>query len=222
VTATRILVVDDDPAIRDVLMAALTREGWEVATAADAQGADLLVDMFHPDVAILDINLGKGPDGLALARRLRSRTELPFLFLTDAARVEDRLAGFESGADDYLAKPFVLAELVARIRVVLRHRLRDEPDILEVGPLKIDEAGRQLFVDGTAVELTRIEFELLTTLAHQVGQVASKAQLLAKVWGFEGYDDNLVEVHVSSLRKKLGNSAALVKTIRGSGYVLRA
>jgi DNA-binding response OmpR family regulator len=221
-TPIRILIVEDDASLRELLTAALSREGWEVAAAADANAGERAAESFHPDVAILDVRLGEGPDGLTLARRLRQRSDLPFLFLTDAAAVEDRLAGFESGADDYLAKPFVLAELIARLRVVLRRRGRSEGEVLEVGPIKIDGSGRRVFVDGEPIELTRIEFELLTALAHQADRVASKAQLLAAVWGFEGYDQNLVEVHVSSLRKKLGPRAAVIKTVRGVGYVLRA
>jgi DNA-binding response OmpR family regulator len=221
-TPIRILIVEDDASLRELLTAALSREGWEVMAAADAHAGERAAESFHPDAAILDIRLGDGPDGLTLARRLRQRSDLPFLFLTDAAAVEDRLAGFESGADDYLAKPFVLAELVARLRVVLRRRTKAEPDVIEVGPLKIDESGRRVFVEGQPVELTRIEFELLTALARQAGRVASKAELLSAVWGFEGYDQNLVEVHVSSLRKKLGRQAMVIQTLRGVGYVLRS
>ncbi|MEA3076567.1 MAG: two-component system, OmpR family, response regulator [Actinomycetota bacterium] len=221
-TPIRILIVEDDPSLRELLTAALSREGWEVMAAADANAGEKAAEWFHPDAAVLDIRLGEGPDGLTLARRLRQRSDLPFLFLTDAAAVEDRLAGFESGADDYLAKPFVLAELVARLRVVLRRRAKAAAEVIEVGPLKIDESGRRVFVDGQPVELTRIEFELLTALARQAGRVASKAQLLSTVWGFEGYDQNLVEVHVSSLRRKLGRQSSVIQTLRGVGYVLRS
>jgi DNA-binding response OmpR family regulator len=218
----RLLVVEDDDSLRDLLGAALAREGWEVEAVADAEGGERAVEQFAPDVVILDIRLGDGPDGLTLARRIRSSSDIPFVFLTDASRIEDRLVGFESGADDYLAKPFILAELLARIRVVLRRRGRLGNEIIEIGPLKIDESGRRVFVDGSLVELTRIEFELITALAQQPGRVASKVQLLSRVWGFEGYDQNLVEVHVSSLRRKLGERAALVQTVRGVGYVLRS
>jgi DNA-binding response OmpR family regulator len=221
VNEARILVVEDDPALRDMLAAALQREGWDVCAVADAAAGERAVDAFVPDVAILDIHLGDGPDGLVLARRIRQRSDLPFVFLTDRDAVEDRLAGFESGADDYLAKPFILAELLARLRVVLRRRGRITSSIIQVGSLKIDESGRRAFVGDELVELTRIEFELLARLASQVGRVASKTDLLARVWGFEGYDQNLVEVHVSSLRRKLGASASMIQTVRGVGYVLR-
>jgi DNA-binding response OmpR family regulator len=217
----RILVVEDDQSLRELLRAALEREGWDVHAVGDAGAGESAVERFNPDVAILDIRLGDGPDGLTLARRIRQRSDLPFLFLTDRSGVEDRLAGFESGADDYLAKPFILAELLARVRVVLRRRGRIGNDVLEIGALKIDPSGRRVFVDGQLVELTRFEFELLTQLASQAGRVASKTDLLSRVWGFEGYDQNLVEVHVSSLRRKLGEHGSSIQTVRGVGYVLR-
>lgn len=218
----RILVVEDDQSLRDLLRAALEREGWEVNACADAYEGEAAVEAFQPDVAILDIHLGDGPDGFTLARRIRTRSQVPFVFLTDRSTVEDRLAGFDSGADDYVAKPFILAELLARLRVVLRRRERAAaPEVVEVGPLRIDESGRRAFVDGKLLELTRIEFELLANLAGQIGRVASKTDLLARVWGFEGYDQNLVEVHISSLRRKLGDAGALIQTVRGVGYVIR-
>jgi two-component system, OmpR family, response regulator len=222
VNPARILLVEDEPSLREMLTASLEREGWDVKAVADAKAAEAAVERFQPDVAILDIQLGEGPDGLTLARRIRQRSDLPFLFLTDRSGVDDRLAGFESGADDYLAKPFILAELLARLRVVLRRRGRLGSDVIEFESLLIDEGGRRVTVDGELVELTRIEFELLSRLASQIGRVASKTDLLARVWGFEGYDQNLVEVHISSLRRKLGDSGRLIQTVRGVGYVLRA
>ncbi|HUP86454.1 MAG TPA: response regulator transcription factor [Acidimicrobiales bacterium] len=222
VPPARILVVEDDQSLRDLLSASLEREGWEVRAVPDAKTAEAAVDGFRPDVAILDIQLGDGPDGLTLAKRIRQRSDLPFVFLTDRSGVDDRLAGFETGAEDYLAKPFILAELLARLRVVLRRQGRLGNAIVDMGPLQIDEGGRRVTVDGELVELTRIEFELLLRLAAQVGRVASKSDLLARIWGFEGYDQNLVEVHISSLRRKLGTSGSLIQTVRGVGYVLRA
>jgi two-component system, OmpR family, response regulator len=217
----RILIVEDDQSLRELLVAALEREGWDVHAVGDATTGESAVERFNPDVAVLDIRLGDGPDGLTLARRIRQRSDLPFLFLTDRTGVEDRLAGFESGADDYLAKPFILAELLARLRVVLRRRGRIGNDSIEIGPLKIDPSGRRVFVEDELVELTRIEFELLTQLATQAGRVASKTDLLSRVWGFEGYDQNLVEVHISALRRKLRGHGSMIQTVRGVGYVLR-
>ena len=223
VNPARILIVEDDQSLRDLLTAALQREGWDVRAVSDALAGEQAVDQFLPDVAILDIQLGDGPDGLTLAKRIRQKSDVPFVFLTDRAGVEDRLAGFETGADDYLAKPFILAELLARLRVVLRRRGRiGAAEVVEIGALRIDESGRRAFVLDELVELTRIEFELLANLAGQIGRVASKTDLLARVWGFEGYDQNLVEVHISSLRRKLGEAGRLIQTVRGVGYVLRA
>ena len=219
----RILVVDDDPAICDLLSAALEREGWEVRTASDARSGEETVNAFEPDLAILDIRLGPGPDGFSLAKRVRQRSDLPFIFLTDDSSVEARLAGFEVGADDYVPKPFVLAELVARVRALLRRVGAASGNVIEIGGLKIDGSGRRAMLGDEVLDLTRIEFELLTALARQAGRVASKGALLTQVWGFDGYDQNLVEVHVSSLRRKLGAPGRkLIQTVRGVGYVLRA
>ena len=219
----RILVVDDDPALRDLLVASLEREGWTVVSAVDADDAEVALDRLEFDLAILDVRLGAGADGFTLAKRVRSRSDMPFIFLTDESSVEARLAGFESGADDYLPKPFVLAELVARVRALLRRAGRGAGKVLEVGPLRIDESGRRVLVRDQTLDLTRIEFELLAVLAKQSGRVVSKAALLTQVWGFDGYDQNLVEVHVSSLRRKLGAyGKTLIQTVRGVGYVLRA
>lgn len=217
----RVLIVEDDPNLSGLLGAALQMEGWQVDVASDALQAEQAVEDFRPDVAILDVHLGAGPDGLTLARRIRNNSDLPFLFLTDRVTIEDKLAGFESGADDYLAKPFNLAELVARLRVILARRNLTRREVFELGALKIDESGRRVLVGGEPVDLTRLEFELLRALAGQVGRVTSKSQLLSQVWGFEAYDENLVQVAVSSLRRKLGSCGSLLQTVRGVGYVLR-
>ena len=221
-TSARVLVVDDDASLRELLVAALQREGWTVEAVGSASAAERALESFQPDLAILDIRLGAGPDGFTLAKRVRQRSDLPLIFLTEQTSVEDRLAGFETGGDDYLPKPFVLAELVARVRALLRRSGRSVSNILQIGPLKIDESGRRATLGSRNLELTRIEFELLTTLARQADRVASKTALLTQVWGFDGYDQNLVEVHVSSLRRKLGGDGKdLIQTVRGVGYVLR-
>ena len=220
--AVRILIVDDDAGMRALLRTALGREGYRVDEAADAAGGERAVEAFRPDLAILDIHLGAGPDGLTLARHLRARSSLPIVFLTDASEIADRLAGFETGADDYIPKPFVVAELLARVGALLRRAGTLPGGTVEAGPLRIDERGRQVFLGDDRLDLTRIEFELLDVLARQAGRVVSKSELLSRVWGFEGYDQNLVEVHVSSLRRKLRGGASLLETVRGVGYVLRA
>ncbi len=217
----RILIVDDDPGMRELLRTVFVREGFVVDTAADAAGGERAADASRPDVAILDIRLGAGPDGLTLARQLRARSDLPLVLLTSATEVADRLAGFETGADDYVAKPFVTAELVARVRALLRRSGALSGGRITAGPLRIDENGRRVYLDEAPVDLTRIELELLAVLARQSGRVVSKPELLRRVWGFDGYDHNLVEVHVSSLRRKLGPAASLIETVRGVGYVLR-
>ena len=217
----RVLVVEDDVAIAELVAAALGREGFETCLAGDAVAAAAMAKTFHPDLAILDVRLGPGADGLAVARQLRRSSDLPVVFLTEASSVEDRLAGFETGADDYIAKPFELAELLARVRALLRRSGRLTSAVWAVGALSIDEGGRRVFLDGELLDLTRIEFDLLLALARQPGRVATKTQLLANVWGFDGYDPNLVEVHISSVRRKLGGGAGLVQTVRGVGYVLR-
>ena len=219
--AVRILVVDDDADLRDLLERALAREGFEARSVARAEDVDRVIHTFPPDLAILDVHLGPGADGYALARRLRLSGDIPFLFLTEASSMEARLTGFETGADDYVAKPFELAELLARVRALLRRAGKAAAGVWEIGPLKIDESGRRVFLEGEGCDLTRIEFDLLAALARQPGRVLTKTQLLSMVWGFDGYDPNLVEVHVSSLRRKLGSGAGLIQTVRGVGYVLR-
>lgn len=201
---------------------ALRRAGDEVR--AESEGSDLaeMVAAFHPDLAIFDIRLPTGDDGFNLALRLRSMAEVPVLFVTAADDLEDRLRGFEVGADDYLIKPFAVAELLARIRVVLRRTGRLTSPTFEVCDLMVDEANRTVRRAGVEIPLTRTEFELLSLLGRNAGQVFSKVQLLSLVWGFDGYDPNLVEVHVSALRRKLeAHGGRLIHTERGEGYVLR-
>jgi two-component system, OmpR family, response regulator len=220
--APRILVVEDDPALRDSLAVALRAEDYEVETAADGTAGLASLDAFRPDLAVLDVRLPAGPDGLALARELRARGDAPVLFLSALGDLQDRLAGFEAGGDDYLTKPFSTSELLVRIQALLRRSGRLEARAWQVADLVVDEAARTVTRDGTEVELTRTEFDLLAALGRNVGTVVSKARLLAMVWGFETYDENLVEVHISALRRKLEAAGPrLVHTVRGVGYVLR-
>jgi two-component system, OmpR family, response regulator len=221
-TAPRILVVEDDTAVRDSLAVALRAEGYEVETAADGRAGLAAFDAFRPDLAILDVRLPRGPDGLELATQLRARGDAPVLFLSALGEVEDRIAGLEAGGDDYLTKPFSTNELLLRVQALLRRAGRLEARAWQVGDLVVDEAARTAARAGVEVELTRTEFDLLVALGRNVGTVVSKARLLALVWGFETYDENLVEVHISALRRKLEAAGPrLVHTVRGVGYVLR-
>jgi DNA-binding response OmpR family regulator len=158
-----------------------------------------------------------------MARLLRGSSDLPLLFVTAADSVHARLEGFNAGGDDYLVKPFSMAELLARIHALLRRTGRLASDVRQIADLVIDEGARTVMRAGIAVPLTRTEFDLLDALAQRPGQVLSKIQLLTRVWGFEAYGANLVEVHVSALRRKLeAHGPRLLHTVRGTGYVLRA
>lgn len=218
----RVLVVEDDRSVRDAVAVALRDEDWTVRALPDGRGLAETLRSFRPDVAVLDIRLPHGPDGLALARRIRASSQMPILFLTALDEVHQRLEGFEAGADDYLAKPFSMAELVARIRVLLRRVGRLRSETWQAADLVVDEAARTVIRGEHEVELTRTEFDLLVELGHRRGQVLSKERLLSLVWEFDAYDPNLVEVHISSLRRKLeAHGDRLIHTVRGVGYVLR-
>src|SRR5215207_8971903 len=203
----RVLVVEDEPVLRETIAAALQDAGFVVLAAADGRGLDAAVDRFRPDAAVLDISL-PGPDGLTLARRLQARAPTAVVFVTARDAVADRLAGFSAGADDYLVKPFVLAELVARLRAVLRRTGRLVSPTVQVGE---------------PVPLTATELRLLAYLVRNRGRVLSKTQILTQVWGYDEYDPNLVEAHVSALRRKLeAHGPRLVHTVRGIGYRVAA
>ena len=209
--------------MRTSLEVALRQEGYEVCACPDASGIQRVVDQFRPELAILDVHLGTGPDGYSTARLLRGQSSLPVIMLTAADTVAERLEGFSSGADDYIVKPFSVAELLARIEAVLRRTGRLTSAVRQFADVIIDDSARTVLRAGQELELTRTEFDLLTVMAKHPGQVLSKVQLLTQVWGFDAYDVNLVEVHMSSLRRKLeAHGPRLVQTVRGVGYVLRA
>lgn len=219
----RVLVVEDDRPVRMSLEVALREEGYEVCACADASGLQRVVEQFRPDLAILDVRLATGPDGYSTARLLRSQSNLPIIMLTAADTVAERLEGFNAGADDYLIKPFSMAELLARVDALLRRAGRITSAVRQAGDVIIDDAARTVIRDGEKLDLTRTEFDLLAVLAKHPGQVLSKVQLLTQVWGFDAYDVNLVEVHMSSLRRKLeAHGPRLIQTVRGVGYVVRA
>jgi two-component system OmpR family response regulator len=217
----RILVVDDDASMRYLMEFAFDAEGYEVRAEGDGRDIEGVVVQFRPDLAVLDVRLPVGPDGYAIARRLRAASDIPILFLTVADTHEERGAGFEAGADDYLAKPVDLDELSWRIRALLRRSRRLESPTLQIGDLVLDQEAHIAMRAGEQLELTGTEYQLLCVLARDSGRVVSKQQLLEQVWGF-GYDPNVVEVHMSSLRRKLEvHGERLIHTVRGAGYLIR-
>jgi DNA-binding response OmpR family regulator len=216
-------VIEDEAGVRDAIAGALSDEGFDVRTSPDGGDTELLLDTYRPDIAILDVGLGAGPDGFSVARRLRARSDIPFLFVTSAGDLSERLTGFDIGADDYLLKPFPMAELVARVRAVLRRSDQLSRSVWRVGDILIDEDAHAVVVGAEPVVLTALEFQLLVALARRPGRVMSKVQLLNEVWGFDHYALNIVEVHVSALRKKLeAHAPRVIHTVRNVGYVLRA
>jgi two-component system alkaline phosphatase synthesis response regulator PhoP len=227
VMARRILVVDDNPKITEVLSAYLTAEGFEVEIAADGPSAVAAVERHVPDLALLDIML-PGLDGVELTRRFQREHDLPVILVTARTDEVDRLIGLEVGADDYVSKPFSPREVVARVKAVLRRveraetRSAEEP--LRVGGLVVDPAGREVAVDGRGVELTRTEFDMLQTMATHPGRVYTRMQLMEAAQGdaYEGYE-RTVDAHVKNLRRKLGDDPReprFVQTVFGVGYKL--
>ncbi|TXR55121.1 response regulator transcription factor [Quadrisphaera setariae] len=219
--AARALVVEDDASVREALVEALRSDGFVVEALPDGEGFEGAVDAFRPDVALLDVMLPGLRDGFALARALRERSDAGLLFLTARDAVDDRLRGFSTGADDYVVKPYVTAELLARVRALLQ-RLGRVPSTVQVGDLVLDEASSVATRGGHVLDLTGTEHRLLAYLVAGRGRTLSKTQILTQVWGYEDYDPNLVEVHVSALRRKTeAHGPRLIHTVRGLGYVLR-
>ncbi len=214
------LIVEDDEAIREAVSAALGGAGYEVRALVDGRDLEAALGGFRPDVVLVDVML-PGRNGFALLEVVRSHTDAGVLMLTARDGVADRLRGLDSGADDYIVKPFVLAELVARVAAVLR-RLGRIPSTVQVGDVVIDAAAGTVVRAGKPLELTATELRLIGYLAAQRGRTVSKLQILTQVWGYDDYDTNLVEVHVSALRRKLEASGPRVlHTVRGIGYVMR-
>ncbi|MCL6562041.1 MAG: response regulator transcription factor [Firmicutes bacterium] len=218
----RVLVVDDEESIRDLLTIGLQHRGYQVYPYADAESAWAALPQVHPAAAILDIML-PGQDGMELCRSLRRDfPDLYILMLTARDAVSDRVQGLEQGADDYLVKPFDLDELVARLRAGLRRIHRDEPTVYRFGDLVLDDTAHRVQRGEKTVVLTAKEFELLRYLMQHPGRVLSKSQIIAEVWGYQyPGDENLVEVHMYSLREKIGDrDKTIIQTVRGFGYRL--
>ncbi|MFD3722030.1 response regulator transcription factor [Streptomyces sp. NPDC058674] len=229
----RILVVDDEPAVREALRRSLAFEGYSVRTAVDGVDALDTADAYSPDLIVLDIQMPR-MDGLTAARRLRAAGSVtPVLMLTARDTVGDRVTGLDAGADDYLVKPFELDELFARVRALLRRSSYAAPrpgggehdDALSFGDLRMDLATREVTRAGRPVELTRTEFTLLEMFLAHPRQVLTREQILKTVWGFDFEpSSNSLDVYVMYLRRKTeaGGEPRLVHTVRGVGYVLRA
>ncbi|MEP6761401.1 MAG: response regulator transcription factor [Sporichthyaceae bacterium] len=222
----KVLVVDDEETLSELLSMALRYEGWEVRTAATGTAAVREAREFRPDAVVLDMML-PDIDGLEVLRRLRAdRLDVPVLFLTARDAVEDRVAGLTAGGDDYVTKPFSLEEVIARVRGLMRRtRLLAAVDEtrLVVGDLTMDEDSHEVRRAGAPITLTATEFELLRFLMRNPRRVLSKAQILDRVWNYDfGGQANVVELYISYLRKKVdAGHAPMIHTMRGAGYVLK-
>jgi two-component system, OmpR family, response regulator len=218
----RVLLVEDDPSCAQGVSAALQHEGYEVRALPSAEGFAGVLQSYRPDIVLLDVYLPGDVDGFELGITTRAEAGVPVMFLTAADDLSERLRGFEVGADDFIVKPFALAELLSRIRAVLRRSGRLVSSTWEVRDLVVDESSRVVLRGGTVIDVSRTEFEVLLALVKAPGRVFTKPQLLAQVWGFDDFDPNLVEVYVSSLRRKIeAHGPRLIFTERGKGYVVR-
>ncbi len=218
----RILVVEDERVTASFLRRGLQEEGFAVDIASDGRLADRLADETEYDCIILDIML-PGMDGLTLTRLWRSRgVRTPIILLTARDGVAERVQGLNMGADDYLAKPFAFAELLARVRALLRRSTGTQPaPEIRIGDLLIDTNLRRAYRGGRPLHLSRREFQLLEYLGRNPGRVVTRTELWNHVWDSYGApDSNVVEVYVRYLRSKLGREPDLVRTVRGEGYVL--
>jgi two-component system, OmpR family, response regulator MprA len=223
----RILVVDDERAVRDSLRRALTLEGYDVELAADGEEAltRLTSGESHPDAIVVDVLMPR-LNGLDLCRSLRaSGDKVPVLMLTARDQVDDRVAGLDAGADDYLVKPFALEELHARLRALLRRSSSGAPgDLLSFADLELDPSTHEVRRDGEEIELTRTEFALLELFMRHPRQVLTRSIIFERVWGYDfGYASNSLDVYIGYLRRKTeaGRRQRLIQTIRGVGYALR-
>jgi DNA-binding response OmpR family regulator len=215
--APLVLVIDDEPGIRDFVQLGLAAEGFRVVTSSTGAGGLEQLHRDAPDAIILDAGL-PDVDGFDLLPTIRAATDAPIVMLTARGEIEDRVRGLELGADDYIAKPFHLAEVLARLRAHLRRRPVGDP-VLRVADVALDRRTRTVTRKTGPVALTPREYELLELFLRHPGEVLSKELILERLWGY-AFDDNLVEVYVGYLRRKLGEPI-LLHTLRGAGYVLR-
>jgi len=218
-----VLVVDDEPVVRDVVVRYLEQEGYRTLQAGDGETARVLLERETPSLVVLDLML-PGTDGLALCSWIRTRSQLPVIMVTALAEESDRLTGLELGADDYLTKPFSPRELVARVNAVLRRT--SAPSVaaarIEIGDLVVDPGRREVHKDGTPLRLTTLEFDLLSFLVSNPNQVFSRRELMDHVWGYTSVlDTGTVTVHIRRLREKIENDPSRprhLETVWGSGY----
>jgi two-component system, OmpR family, response regulator MprA len=223
-TTGRVLVVEDDTEIADVLRRTLRQEGHEVRSAGDGVAALQVAEEFVPDLVILDLGLPK-LDGVEVCRRLRSESDAPILILTARTDTGDRVEGLDSGADDYLVKPFERQELLARMRALMRRRPPRGTASLAVADLRLNPDTHEVHRGERAIELTNREFELLEYLMRNERLVVSRERLLEEVWGYDPTAlTNTIDVFISNLRRKLeaGDEPRVLHTKRGAGYVIRA
>ena len=221
----KILVVDDERAVRESLRRALELEGYEIELAADGvQALERLGAEPEPDAVVLDV-LMPGVDGLEVSRTLRRKgSRVPILMLTARTQVEDRVEGLDAGADDYLTKPFALEELLARVRALLRRTGDGDGEALRFADLELDPGTREVTRDGERIELTRTEFSLLELFLLNPRQVLTRSLIFERVWGYDfGFASNSLDVYIGYLRRKTeaGGKARLIHTVRGVGYALR-
>ncbi len=222
--SAKILVVDDDPAIRNLVYRFLLKQGYEMESAEDGKGARLMFEQFNPDLVVLDVNL---PDanGYDLCQEMQSRTGVFVLLLTSRSDEADKIRGFNQGADDYLTKPFSLGELEVRVGALLKRQrpvTLAEQQQLTFNTLAIDPVRREVTLDSETISLTALEFDLLHFLASHPGRVWRRAELIQKVWDYEYVgDQRVVDVHIGQIRKKIEidtNQPAMIQTVRGVGY----
>ena len=218
----RVLVVEDDRGVRDLLVALLSDEGYRVEAVDDGLAAVGAAESFRPHLAVVDAGL-PGLDGHSLARRLKASLDLAVLFVTGADTPEDRRSGFRAGGDDYVTKPFDPEELALRVRAILRRSGAGGPELWCVGDLVVDEGARRVTRQGGEIALTETEWRLLAALVRRRGRVVPKAELVTEIWGAVDHATaHVLEVHLSALRRKLEASGPrLIHTVRGAGYVLR-